>query len=395
MRRRIAMICSLVLGVVFVISGLLKLLDPVGTGFIMEEYMKFFGVDFLRGAAVPAGIFMSALELVAGGLMAIRFRPVIVSVVTLVMMTFYSLLTLVLMIADPPMDCGCFGEAVHLTHTQTFLKNLVLMLLSVPPFVNRRTIAASVPLWRNAYRIAMLAVMTVLTPLMSLLYRPFIDFTDFRPSAVISVESERVPDFSGTISFIYEKDGVRKEFMLDNLPDSTWTYVEQVATDLPSDMVQTDLPLADSYGNYPGAAVYPEGGLFLMSVPYPERLSDADWTRAAQFMQTASDAGIPSAVAVASQYGEYDYVTALTGAPVYYSDFKTLVTLNRSNGGVTYLYTDSSTTIIEKWSFRSMDMIDVRKVASSDADFMLMHATLRRTAFFQLLLLIYMIIMVL
>lgn len=395
MRRRIAIICSLVLGVVFVISGLLKLLDPVGTGFIMEEYMKFFGVDFLRGAAVPAGIFMSALELVTGGLMAVRFRSHVVSVVTLVMMTFYSLLTLVLMIADPPMDCGCFGEAVHLTHTQTFMKNLVLMLLSIPPYVNRHSIPSDAPFWRNAYRLSMLGIMTVVTPLLSLLYRPFLDFTDFRPSAVISMASGRVPDFSGTMSFIYEKDGVRKEFMLDNLPDSTWTYVEQVPQDIPSEMLHTDLPLADAYGNYPGAAAYPQGGLFLMSVPYPGRFSDESWMQAAEFIRRASEAGIPSAVAVASQHGEYDYVAALTGAPVYYSDFKTLVTLNRSNGGVTYLYTDSSTTVIEKWGFRAIDRIDVLKVASSDADFMLMHATLRRSAFFQLLLLLYMIVMIL
>ena len=124
-----SILCSYVAGLAFVISGFLKLLDPVGTGFIMEEYFKFLHLGFLSGVSVAAGIVMSALEFILGGLMIVRFKMAFTSVAVLVLMGFYLILTLLLAVFNPPMDCGCFGEAVHLTHLQTLIKNTVLSLI--------------------------------------------------------------------------------------------------------------------------------------------------------------------------------------------------------------------------------------------------------------------------
>ena len=113
--RRFSILCSYVAGLAFIVSGFFKLLDPIGTGFIMEEYFRFLHLGFLRGIAVAAGIAVSAIEFILGGLLVIRFKMRFTAVAALVMMAFYMLLTLFLAIFNPPMDCGCFGEAVHLT----------------------------------------------------------------------------------------------------------------------------------------------------------------------------------------------------------------------------------------------------------------------------------------
>ena len=138
--RRFSILCSYVAGLAFIVSGFFKLLDPIGTGFIMEEYFRFLHLGFLRGIAVAAGITVSAVEFILGGLLVIRFKMRFTAVASLVMMAFYMLLTLFLAIFNPPMDCGCFGEAVHLTHLQTFIKNIVLGLICLPPFLKRGSI---------------------------------------------------------------------------------------------------------------------------------------------------------------------------------------------------------------------------------------------------------------
>lgn len=393
--RRLSIICAVIAGIVFIISGLLKLLDPIGTGFIMTEYFNFLHISFLSPLSVPLGIAVSALEVILGGMMAIRFRMKQVAFLNMLMISLYTILTLVLMIFNPPMDCGCFGEAIHLTHSQTFFKNLILLVMVLLPYVYSDSVSSHAPWWRNAYRLSLLGISVVVTPLMSLLYRPFIDFTDYRPSAVIATSEESSASLSGTVSFIYEKDGRSEEFMLDNLPDSTWTYVGTVTSDLKIESTHVELPVKDSWGDYVIDQLLVPGGNYLVSVHSPESFDESDWIGIREFAARAQAAGNAVSVILSGYQGQYDSLSRSLGMPLYYCDYKTLATLNRSNGGVTYVNTAARSTIIEKWAFRMMDSIDIDKVASSDPELMLMNATMRRSAFFQVLMFIYMLLMVL
>ena len=102
MTRHFSTLCSFVAGLVLLVSGFLKLIDPIGTGFIMEEYFKFLGLGFMVPASVAAGIAVSVVEFLTGGLMMFRFRMRITTVVALIMMGFYLILTLFLAIFNPP-----------------------------------------------------------------------------------------------------------------------------------------------------------------------------------------------------------------------------------------------------------------------------------------------------
>ena len=123
-----------ILGVVFLISGLLKLVDPVGTMLIVTEYFKFLGLTFLLPAAKGVGICVACLECFVGiGLITGVLRRTS-AILCYTLLGFFTILTLLLWIKNPEMDCGCFGQAIHLTHAQSFWKNVVLLALAVIAF---------------------------------------------------------------------------------------------------------------------------------------------------------------------------------------------------------------------------------------------------------------------
>ena len=125
--RHLKRFCGYIAGFIFFISGILKLMDPVGAGLVMSEYYKFLHLEFLSFSSKVTGTLFALAEVVIGaGLITGVWRKFI-GTCALAMQGFFTLLTLVLLIFNPEMDCGCFGEAVHLTHGETFIKNLILM----------------------------------------------------------------------------------------------------------------------------------------------------------------------------------------------------------------------------------------------------------------------------
>ncbi|MBO5708453.1 MAG: hypothetical protein J6S01_03865, partial [Bacteroidales bacterium] len=129
MVQRLKRFCGYIAGFVFFIGGLLKLVDPVGAGLVMDSYFDFLHLGFLSPSAKFFGVVFALVETVVGaGLITGVWRKVS-GVIALVLQIFFTVLTALLVIFNPEMDCGCFGEAVEMTHMQTFLKNIILLAL--------------------------------------------------------------------------------------------------------------------------------------------------------------------------------------------------------------------------------------------------------------------------
>ena len=185
--------CSIAVGLLYVVSGLLKVMDPVGSGLIVEAYFRFMHLPESALVAKIIGVVLGALETAAGFAAVFCVWPRITRWIMLGMQITFTLVSLALVIWNPQMHCGCFGEAIHLTHWQTFIKNIVLMgMLWFAYFPLWE--AVKTKMWQYiafASSVALMAGFAVY----SWYYIPIIDFTDYKTGTEI-VEQRDYWEFS-------------------------------------------------------------------------------------------------------------------------------------------------------------------------------------------------------
>lgn len=166
-------LCRWTLGGVFSFSGIVKCVDPVGTSIFVEKYLATFSLDLLLPLALPIAVLLSVVEFVLGQLLLNERPHRITAVVTVVIMSLFTVVTLLNATILPIGDCGCFGDAVKLTPLQTLLKNLALLPLSVLTLVGARR-------GRFDYLHTVTAVAISLgVCLYALRYQPIIDFMPY------------------------------------------------------------------------------------------------------------------------------------------------------------------------------------------------------------------------
>lgn len=358
--RRLA---ATIIGAVFFASGILKLIDPVGAGLIVEEYMKFFQANFFVFMAKPSGIFLSLLETLTGAALISGVYRKIAAASASSLIVVFTIITFFLWLFNPPMDCGCFGEALHLTHGQTFIKNIVLLMLSAFAFLPFRDYGQVRK--RKYFAFWLSASASVALSIYSLLYIPLVDFTPFNSSSALAVskpvnESEQE---EYVMNFVYEKNGHEGSFTLDRLPDSTWTYVRTEPVKKTDNIEEDSYPslsFRDAEGNYRDE-IAADSAVIAVSVYLPAKLRLKDWEKIGLMLSDASASGYRPLLLLALETGSAERLIPQEGlAPelrlrlfqfAYYSDYKTLISLNRSNGGAVY-FNDGN--LIEKWALRAL-----------------------------------------
>lgn len=134
----VARIARIAVGILFVISGLIKLNDPVGTQIKMDEYFEVFAQDLpvlapLFTATLPymliISVFMCVAEVVLGVALLASYRPKLTTWLLLLLVSFFTFLTFYSAYLDRVTDCGCFGEALKLKPWTSFTKDVILMVL--------------------------------------------------------------------------------------------------------------------------------------------------------------------------------------------------------------------------------------------------------------------------
>lgn len=337
--------CAFVLGAVFLISGILKLMDPVGSEFIMKSYFSFLHIGFMDFSAKFFGVAFALTEAVLGAALMSGVWRKVVGIAVVALTTFFTLLTLVLLIFNPVMDCGCFGEAMHMTHLQTFVKNVILCALCCGAFIPMRELDRPVKVKYVSFALTACSLVALLV--YSLVALPLKDYTAFHPGAMLQAAAdEQYKDFSEP-EFIYEKDGVTQAFSLDALPDSSWNFVDsRIRQD--DFAAGTVLTLTDDAGEYCDSLAT-QGNVLVVSAY--RKLSAGRIEGIESLVADARAVGLTPIVLVPSDdvlAAASEKHAALEDGLVYYSDYKTLATLNRSNGGATWI---SDGQIVRKWSY--------------------------------------------
>ncbi len=313
----------------------------------MDEYFDFLHIGFMGFAAKPLGVLIALAESFIGAALISGVWRKITAALAMGFQAFFTLLTLALVILNPVMDCGCFGEAIHLTHTQTFIKNLIICTLLSAAFIPFRGFGR--PKARKYVSFGIVGTAVIAFAVYSWLFIPPVDFTKFKTGAKLAA-GDAVSEDLYDAYFIYEKDGIQEKFTLENLPDSTWAFVSAESVLKEGATAPVVLSFKNSDGEYRDELAA-EGKVMVISV-YDMDSAENKWDKISSFDSYESNAGFRPLILVAASPEEVEgKIPAELMGHVYYSDFKTLVTLNRSNAGATYF---SDGTLICKWACRSL-----------------------------------------
>lgn len=368
--RLLLFIPRFIFGIVFILSGFFKLADPVGTGLIVNEYLNVMHLGFLSFGAVYFGMFLSLCEFVVGIAVFMKLRIKTASLVGLILTSFFTVVTVFLVIFNPIKDCGCFGEAIHLTNMQSFIKNLVLLACIIPIYIfnSRYRKVASVSAERVFLSIYGGAALFM--SIYSLCRMPVAEFGNFKVGEDISVKmDDAAQNVEFATVFIYEKDGVKKEFSLDEIPDSSWTFIDSKDKSRKNRNVKApfDFSLSDKDGHYvTDRFIYNDKPVIAVAVTDWDKLlkkndkysiyslADSVKKYRGEFIIVTSDS--PSNVA---ESGVGDSIN------VVYSDYKTVISMHRSNGGVLYV---NDAIVVKKWARGTLSSENAVKIIKSDAD---------------------------
>lgn len=226
-RSAIVWVLRILLGATFMISGLAKSIDVYGFIFKIEEYLTVWHISVARQIIVSFAIFLSGFEFVCGLLLSVgAYRRVVVLLLT-AFISIMTVLTLYIWIADPISDCGCFGDFIILSNAATFWKNIIIAALLAPLFkLNKKVKGIYHPATQWA-SLALASLYILAIALYGYNVQPIVDFRSFKVGTYLIEPSDNEGEENEEFVFIYEKNGVTKEFPIDSLPDDSWTFIDR------------------------------------------------------------------------------------------------------------------------------------------------------------------------
>ena len=357
--------CRLALAVVFILSGFVKAVDPRGTQYKIEDYL---GAMHLGGllpdfATLTLSVGLASLEFCMGIFLLFAIRRRLTSRMVLAIMALMTPLTLWLALANPISDCGCFGDALVLTNWQTLWKNVVLLAMAIvvawKPLEMFRFVSRT-----NQWIVINYSALFILAVAAWSLYDlPQFDFRPYHVGASIREgmempEGAEQPQFETT--FILEKDGLQKEFTLDNYPDSTWTFVDSRTVQLTEGYVPPihDFSLTTAAGDDITEEVLNDTSYtFLLVAPWLEKADDSRFDLINEVYEYSLEHGYGFYCLTSSTEEAQQLWRETTGAeyPICLTDPITLKTVIRSNPGLVLI---KDGTVVRKWSHNSFPVIE-------------------------------------
>ena len=352
----------LLMAVTFIFSGFVKGMDPLGTQYKITDYLEALHLDWIfpSWSTLVMSILLSTCEFAIGIFLLFAIRRRLVSKITLLVMSIMTLITLWIVLANPVKDCGCFGDAITLTNAETFGKNILLLAIAILlwryPLMMPRLISKSTQWIVINYTF----LYSIIMSLWSLWYLPQFDFRPYHIGANIKQGMEipkgaKQPKFETT--FILEKNGVQKEFTLDNYPDSTWTFIDSKTIQTEEGYVPPihDFSIEDRkfWTDITQNVIQDEGYTFMLISPHLETADDSNFGNIDEIYEYANEHGYKFICLTASNDKAIKHWQDITGAeyPFYTTDETTLKTIIRSNPGLVLL---KNGTIIQKWSHNDL-----------------------------------------
>lgn len=231
-------VARILVGGLFIFSGLVKAIDPLGLAYKMQEFFDVWAGDgfmpgmmgFFNENALLLSILMITLEVVLGICLLLGWRKNMVAWMLLLLMLLFTFLTSFVLFSGKIRACGCFGDCIPLTAEQTFTKDIILLVLVLVILFGNKFIKPVFSASRNI-QLFLISLFAILWLQMYVLkHLPLKDCLPFKAGSNIlelrKMPANAIPD-KFDYSFVYSKAGEEKDFRVDALPDSSWEFVER------------------------------------------------------------------------------------------------------------------------------------------------------------------------
>lgn len=356
------LLSRILLGIVFIFSGFVKAVDPLGSAYKFADYFTAFKFGFLEFLSLPLAIGLAAFELILGIALLLGYRRKILYLVLLWFMLFFTVLTFILAIFNPVTDCGCFGDALILTNWQTFLKNVVFLVFVGFLFAGRKQKNEGGNPVREWLVLVVIYAGLILFSVWNFRHIPLVDFRPYHVGTVIR-EAMEVPDdapgdeYETILVYRNLDDGKEQKFSLADYPKDTlrWEFVSSDSKLISKGYEPPihDFAIMDEYGTDLVDGILSDPDYTLLMVSHDlEKVNEDALQMAGQWAQLEMLAEDFTFLAVSASTTEsVERITSDLGLsyPFFAGDEIMLKTMVRSNPGFMLIAHGS---ILGKWGFR-------------------------------------------
>ncbi|GHS87889.1 hypothetical protein FACS1894201_09260 [Bacteroidia bacterium] len=358
-------IARTLLGALFIFSGFVKGVDPIGTQYQFQDYFNAYGLDWLQPLTLLAAFAMNYVEFIVGILLLLNIQTAITAWIVTLMMSVFTCVTLYDALYNAVPDCGCFGKAITLSNWQTFYKNLIIDALVVIVLFGRQRIRSLFSLKAAGWIGGIVTVLFLAFEAFNVLFLPAIDFLDWKVGAQIAVKAEdRLP---ATYHYTYKnkQTGALQEFEIKQLPTdlkTNWEYVSLREEDPNPKSIA--IPLFDETFNEVSDVLTKDGYTFIFTLYDLEKAKLKKKEHIHQILDFAVQNQYDCFILTDSRYLEIPELQSQVDAfadrfghdfKLYYSDDKSVKSLIRANPGLIVLHDNI---VIGKWNWRCMPSID-------------------------------------
>ncbi len=215
-------ISRVIVGILFIVSGLIKVNDPSGLAYKMDEYFAVWGWNWASQLSLFLSLTLNALEIAAGVALITGWKPKFTTRLLLLLIVFFTFLTGYAVISGKIKTCGCFGDCIPLTAMQSFLKDIFLLVLILLLVWKYHLIKPWFPVKIHLALMLGTVAMVLLAEFHVLYNLPFVDCLPYKTGNNLQQQMQAppgsVPD-STTIIFTYKKDGKNVSFDASGFPD--------------------------------------------------------------------------------------------------------------------------------------------------------------------------------
>lgn len=372
--RLVKNLCRIIVGIVFIYSGFVKGIDPLGSDYKFTDYFNAFGMDWMNATTLFFSFALSLVEFLIGIALLFNLWVSRMAWGSLLFMAFFTPLTLVLALTNPVSDCGCFGDAMILTNWQTFWKNIILLLLAIMIFMYRKEYKSSLPLVGQFSFLALAGAGMLCLSVYCYRHLPVLDFRPYAVGKNIT-EGMRLPEgaepdqYEVTLKYKNKQTGEVQSFTEENYPwqdTLNWEYESSSERLVKKGYIT---PIHDLVIEHPTLGniteeILEDDNHTILAVAYNLTQSDVQYQPAInRLAEYAQEKGIRFYGLTSSSERDIETYKKRYHVPYEFctADEIQLKTMIRSNPGVIIL---REGTILDKWAGK--DVPDVKELQDTD-----------------------------